>query len=67
MAAFAGLKAFTNLREQRSSQMRHPKHFEASILIGRPFLGAIKLSLSRMRLLLILLVEGYLQDVPPDV
>jgi len=44
MAAFAGLKAFSNRREQRSSQMRHPVHFEASTLIGGAFLRVIKVS-----------------------
>jgi len=46
MAAFAGVKAFSKRREQRSSQMRHPVHFEASALIGGPFLWVAKVSLS---------------------
>jgi hypothetical protein len=46
IAAFAGLNAFSNLREHRSSQMRHPVHFEASALIGGPFLRVTKISLS---------------------
>ena len=46
MAAFAGLNAFSNLKEQRSSQMRHPVHFEASALIGGPFLRVTKVFLS---------------------
>jgi hypothetical protein len=41
MAAFAGLKAFAKRREQRSVQMRHPVHFEASTLIDGPFLRNI--------------------------
>jgi hypothetical protein len=36
MAALAGLNAFSKRREQRSSQMRHPVHFEASVIIGGP-------------------------------
>jgi hypothetical protein len=50
MAAFAGLKAFANRREQRNSQMRHPVHFEVSTLIGNPFLRVIKILLSEVRL-----------------
>lgn len=42
MAAFTGLKAFSNLSEQRSSQMRQPVHFEASAVIGSPFLLTVK-------------------------
>ena len=43
MAAVAGRKAFSNRREQRSSQMRHPVHFEALDSIGRPFTFDVKL------------------------
>jgi len=48
MAAFAGLKTFSNRREQRSSQMRHPVHFEASMVTGGPFRWLVKLSISPM-------------------
>lgn len=36
MAALAGLNAFSKRREQRSSHIRHPVHFEASATIGGP-------------------------------
>jgi len=52
MAAFAGLNAFSSLREQRSSQMRHPVHLAASALIGGPFLRVVKVSLSPIGLLI---------------
>ena len=57
IVAFTGLNAFSNLREQRSSQMRHPVHFEASALIGGPFLGFVKVSL------LLLMLHSYSLDV----
>lgn len=44
MGAFIGLKVFSNLREQRSSQITHPVHFEELILIAGPFLPVIKTS-----------------------
>ena len=36
IAARAGLKAFSNRREQRNSHIRHPAHFEASAVTGIP-------------------------------
>ena len=45
MAAFAVLKAFTNRREQRSSQVRQPAHLAASILICGIFFRVLNLSL----------------------
>jgi hypothetical protein len=51
--AFARLKAFSNLKEQRNSQIRHPVHFEASTLIGGPFLRVTNISISLLKILLI--------------
>ena len=63
MAAVAGRKAFSNRREQRNSQIRHPVHLGASDSIGGPFAFNVKTVPFTPKLFLLVMLQFRLLTV----